>query len=62
MKTPVPQTKLSKREKRRRAAEKRVTWAFSPVTRTKESKKRFRREKVSPAVLQDDRGDLFFSL
>lgn len=39
----VPMDKLSKKAKRRAAANKRVTWAFSPVSRVKQSKKRYRR-------------------
>ena len=58
----IPLSKRSKREKKRSAAEKRVLWAFSPVTRTKESKKRYRRKKISPAILRDDRGDFFMPL
>lgn len=39
----VPGNKQSKKAKRLAAAKKRVTWAFSPVSRVKQSKKRYRR-------------------
>lgn len=37
----IPKSKLSK--KARQARQKRVSWAFSPVTRKKEGQKRYRR-------------------
>ena len=40
MKKHVPLEKLSKKEKARIARERRVTWAFDPVSRIKENKKR----------------------
>ena len=44
VKAPVPKAKLSKKEKRRLNAEKRVTWSFSPATRTVKSKKLYSRK------------------
>ena len=36
----VPREKMSKKARREADRERRKTWAFSPVTRLKESKKR----------------------
>ena len=48
----VPYEKLSKKEKRRRNAEKRGIWgALSPVTRRSENPKAYKRKK---AQLSDD--------
>jgi hypothetical protein len=38
--------KLSKKEKRKIDAQKRVTWGFSPVTRKKENGKKYNRKKA----------------
>lgn len=42
----VPYNKLSKKQKSIRDREKRTTWAFSPITRTKPSAKVYNRKKV----------------
>ena len=39
----VPQEKQSKKRKKTLHAKKRTTWAFSPVTRVKQSKKVYQR-------------------
>ena len=54
----VPKEKMSKKAKKRLAAEKRRTWAFSPVTRKIDSKKVYSRKKIS-RVRYDDSGDFF---
>lgn len=46
MKKVIPHCKLSKRAKKGQAQEKRVTWAFSPVSRVKESGKVYKRHKM----------------
>ena len=43
----IPREKLSKKEKKRQAAEKRGTWSFSPVTKKVESKKVYNRKRIS---------------
>ena len=40
----VPKDKMSKKARKRLAAQKRVTWGFSPVTQRVESKKRYDRK------------------
>lgn len=40
---PVPLGKLSKKDRRALDAKKRVTWAFTPVSRVKQSKKVYKR-------------------
>ena len=49
MKKIVPKAKLSKKARRKLNAEKRTTWAFSPVTKRVESKKVYNRKKISRA-------------
>ncbi len=51
----VSQDKLGKKAKRRLAAQRRVTWAFSPVTRKAESKKIYNRNR-KPRDRSDDAG------
>ncbi|MBQ7182916.1 MAG: hypothetical protein IJR97_02940 [Clostridia bacterium] len=41
----VPREKMSKKARREMDRERRKTWAFSPVTRLKESKKRYDRKR-----------------
>ena len=54
----VPYEKLSKKEKRRRNAEKRGVWgSISPVTRKSENPKAYKRKK---AQLSDDDAVPFF--
>ena len=43
----IPRARLSKKERRKRDAEKRVQWGFSPVTRTVKSKKLYDRKRLS---------------
>lgn len=45
MKPFVPGRKASKKKKREEARKARVTWGFKPVSRVKESGKRYRRHK-----------------
>lgn len=55
----VPKDKMSKKARKRLAAQKRVTWDFSPVTQRVESKKRYDRKKLSRAVKTDGTGDFY---
>ena len=54
----VPKDKLSKKARKELNRQKRVTWEFSPVTKTVESKKRYNRKKK--AQYRDDYGLSFF--
>ena len=54
----VPQDKLSKKARKELNRQKRVTWEFSPVTKTVESKKVYSRKKK--AQYRDDYGLSFF--
>ena len=45
---PVPFGKLSKKDRRALDAKKRVTWAFTPVSRVKQSKKVYKRARNKP--------------
>lgn len=47
MKKYIPRGKLGKKAKRRLDRQRRVTWLFSPVTRTVESKKTYDRHRKS---------------
>lgn len=58
----VPREKMSKKEKKKLAAEKRVCWAFSPVTRRVENKKVYNRKRISRIRRDDGTGDSFFPL
>ena len=53
----VSREKMSKKAQKRMNAENRKTWAFSPVTRTVESKKIYNRKRVSRAGYGDGAGD-----
>lgn len=44
----VPHAKMSKKEKLQAAKQRRVSWAFSPVSRVKQSKKTYKRSKAQP--------------
>ena len=54
----VPKDKLSKKARKELNRQKRVTWEFSPVTKTVESKKVYSRKKK--AQYRDDYGVSFF--
>ena len=54
----VPKDKLSKKARKELNRQKRVTWEFSPVTITVESKKVYSRKKK--AQYRDDYGLSFF--
>ena len=54
----VPKDKLSKKARKELNRQKRVTWEFSPVTKTVESKKIYSRKKK--AQYRDDYGLSFF--
>lgn len=58
MKPLVPKAKMSKKERKQLAAQQRVTWAFSPVSRRVESKKTYNRKRIS-RVRGDGAGDFF---
>ncbi len=49
----VPKGKLSKKARKELAAQQRATWAFSPMTKKVESKKRYHRNKKSHAGRDD---------
>ena len=51
----VPRPKLSKKGRKKLDAQKRTTWAFSPVTKKVESKKIYNRKKAAH-VWKDDSG------
>ncbi|GEM_PF-3200717 len=48
MKTTVPKEKMGKKARRELNLAKRTTWAFSPVSRVKDSRKGYRRERIRP--------------
>ena len=49
----IPKKKLSKKAQKELAAEKRRTWAFSPVTKKIDSKKHYSRKKKFRAENED---------
>ena len=49
----IPRDKLSKKARKQLDAAQRTTWAFSPVTKTVESKKLYNRKKKSHARHDD---------
>ncbi|MBR6029534.1 MAG: hypothetical protein IKP40_10640 [Clostridia bacterium] len=57
----VPKDKLSKKEKKRLAAEGRAVWGFPPVTRRVESKKLYNRKKIS-RIREDSGREICFCL
>ena len=50
----IPRKKMSKKARKLLAAKNRKTWAFSPVTRTVDSKKIYDRKKISRALKNED--------
>ena len=50
----VSRRKMSKKARKLLAAKSRKTWAFSPVTRTVDSKKIYDRKKISRALKNED--------
>ncbi len=50
----VPRKKMSKKARRLLAAKNRRTWAFSPITRTVDSRKIYDRKKISRALKNED--------
>lgn len=61
MKKIIPKAKLSKKARRKLNAEKRTTWAFSPVTKRVESKKIYNRKKISRTDQDEDgSGDFIY--
>lgn len=57
MKTTVPKEKMGKKARRELNLAKRTTWTFSPVSRVKDSRKGYRRERIRP---EEYRGDFLF--
>jgi hypothetical protein len=57
----IPKEKLGKRAKKEEARKNRVTWAFSPVTRQVDSKKRYKRKQKSRIRLDNDEAGFFVS-
>lgn len=57
----ISKEKMSKKAKKRIAAEQRGTWAFSPVTRKIDSKKLYNRKRISRARYDDSTRDSFES-
>ena len=51
----VPKEKMSKKAKKKMAAERRGTWAFSPITKKIDSKKIYNRKKISQTRYDDGR-------
>ena len=58
----IPREKLSKKEKKRRAAAQRSTWSFSPATRKVESRKVYNRKKISRSRHEDGLGGFLLSV
>ena len=56
----IPKEKMNKKAKKKKAAEQRGTWAFSPVTRKIDSKKLYNRKRISRARYDDSTRDSFF--
>ena len=52
----VPKEKLGKKAQKELAAQKRITWAFSPATKKIDSKKTYNRKKISRAGYWDGTG------
>ena len=50
----IPKMKLSKKARKELNSQRRVTWDFSPVTKTVESKKLYNRKKNSHVRNEDD--------
>ena len=58
----IPKEKMSKKAKKRIAAEQRGTWALPPVTRKIDSKKLYNRKRISRARNDDSTRDSFLFL
>ncbi len=58
----VPKEKMSKKAQRKMAAERRGTWAFSPVTKKIDSKKTYNRKRISRTRYNDDGREIHFLL
>ena len=58
----IPKEKMSKKGKKKIAAEQRGIWAFSPVTRKIDSKKLYNRKRISRARNDDSTRDSFLFL
>ena len=56
----IPKEKMSKKAKKKIAAEQRGIWAFSPVTRKIDSKKLYNRKRISRARYDDGTRDSLF--
>ena len=59
MKKLIPKDKLSKKARKKLAAERRGTWSFSPVTRTVDSKKTYNRKRIPRTRYDDGSGESF---
>ena len=57
----IPREKLGKKARKRLDGERRATWAFSPVTKKIDSRKRYHRKK-NPHDRYDDYGMGVFSV
>lgn len=55
----VPKEKMSKKAQKKMAAERRGTWAFSPITKRIDSKKTYNRKRISRTRYDDSREILF---
>ena len=55
----VSKEKLGKKARKKMDAEKRTTWAFSPVTRKIDSKKLYNRKRISHTRYDDGMRDFF---
>ena len=60
MNSPVPRSKLGKRQRRALDSENRLTWEISPVTRRKESKKTYTRKQKHRGRMPDSGAVLLF--
>ena len=58
----VPREKMSKKARKKLAAEKRTVWDFSPVTRKIESKTIYNRKKISRTGYDDHGREIFIGL
>ena len=56
----VPKDKLSKKAQKELNRQRRVTWDFSPVTKTVDSKKRYNRKRIAQRRDDYGLGDSFF--
>ncbi len=55
----VPKEKMSKKARKKMAAEKRTLWAFSPVTKMIGNKKTYNRKRISRTRYDDGREILY---